>query len=672
MKKKNVRSKQTKNRKGRNDRRSADMDKSSGSRRSADFRKKKKEEKLVSGVYRGTGKGFAFLTPDGGGDDIFIPPAGLGGALNGDRVTAAVTTDLNGRSEAHVKEVTQQTTVYVVGTYAETKNGQPAIVPDDGKVCRMFMINDMRGLKPKLGYKVVGVPVEREGDTLFGDLLEVLGEPNVKNVDILSIARAYGLSEEFPPEVEAAARAVEFEVKDEDKEGREDFRGDTVVTIDGIDAKDLDDAVCVKRKGSGYELYVHIADVSHYVRENSVIDKEAFKRGTSVYFPGSVFPMLPRELSNGICSLNPQVDRLTLSCVMNIDKAGNIVSSRVTKGIIKTARRMNYDNVAAILEGDEKERAENADVCEMLDTALELAKLLNDKRRKRGSIEFELPEANIILDDGGVCVDVQLYEHKISHTVVEEFMLAANESVAAIFDKMKAPFVYRVHEAPPPEKELAYIDYLETLGISFSGGAPCDYAALLESVKGSPNERAISRIGLRSMSKAKYMTKDVGHFGLALRHYCHFTSPIRRYPDLQIHRIISGYLAHGGAYIKRYAKIVAEAASQSSVREQIAMTAERRADDMKKAEFMKSKIGECFDGMISSVTEWGLFAELPNCIEGLIRKENLGEDTEYNEKLHSLKAGEKVWTIGLPVRVRCDSVENGKINFKLAEDGITE
>lgn len=639
-----------------------------GDARKEKKRKGKPEGKLVSGVYRGTGKGFAFLTPDDGGEDIFIPPKGLGGALNGDRVTAYVRTDKDtGKREASVKEVTQQTTVYVVGTYAETRDGRPAIVPDDGKVCRIFIVEDTGGLKPKPGYKVVGQPLERDGDTLFGTLIEVLGEPNVMGVDILSIARAYGLSEEFPPEVEAAARDSAFEVSEEEKAGREDFRGDTVVTIDGLDAKDLDDAICVKRKGKGYELYVHIADVSHYVREGGVIDKEAFKRGTSVYFPGCVFPMLPRELSNGICSLNPQVDRLTLSCIMDIDGRGKITSARVTKGLIKTKRRMNYDNVAAILEGDEAERAENADVCEMLDTAKELAVLLNERRTARGSIEFDLPEAKIILDDKGVCTDVQLYEHKISHMVVEEFMLAANESVAAMFDKMKAPFVYRVHEAPPPEKELAFIDYLEALGINFSGGTPADYAALMESVKGTPNERAVSRIGLRSMSKAKYMTKDAGHFGLALRHYCHFTSPIRRYPDLQIHRIISAYLAKGGAYIKRYAKIVTEAASQSSVREQIALAAERRADDMKKAEYMKTKVGEEFDATVSSVTEWGLFVELPNCIEGLIRKEALGEDAEYNEKLHVMKVGDAVWTIGASVRVKCDSVENGKINFVPAE-----
>ncbi len=624
----------------------------------------KKDKKIVSGIFRGTGKGYAFLTPDSG-EDIFIPRDGMGGALNGDRVVAEILTDANGRSEANVIEILAQTTVYVVGTYAESRNGNPVIVPDDGKVCRIFYIESIGSFKPKLGYKVVGLPYERDGDILFGDLVEVLGDPNVKSVDMLSIARAYGLTEEFPPEVEAAARNAEFIVSEEEILGREDFRGDVVVTIDGVDAKDLDDAVSVKKRGGNYLLSVHIADVSHYVKENGVIDKEAFKRATSVYFPGMVFPMLPRELSNGICSLNPQENRLTLSCIMEIDGSGNIIKSRVTKGVIKTLRRMNYDNVAAILDGDEKERAENADVCEMLDCAKELALILNKKRMGRGSVEFDIPESKIILSFDGVCTGVEVYTHKISHTVVEEFMLAANESVAAMFDKLKVPFVYRVHETPPPDKELAFIDYLESLGVEFGGGSPADYARLLASVKGKACERAVGRIGLRTMAKAKYMTKDIGHFGLALKHYCHFTSPIRRYPDLQIHRIISDYLAYGREYVKRYTKIVADSATQSSVREQIALTAERRADDVKKAEYMKAHIGETFEATVSSVTEWGVFAELPNCIEGLVRREALGTNTEYNEKLHIMKAGDEVYSIGKKIKVVCESVENGKINFAL-------
>ncbi|MBR6788369.1 MAG: ribonuclease R [Clostridia bacterium] len=625
---------------------------------------RKSEGKMVIGTYRGTGKGFAFLTPDDGGEDYFIPPSGMGGALNGDRVTAHVTIDpVTGKSEARVCDVLQQITQYVVGTYEETTNGRPAIIPDDGKVCQLFIVEGRQSVKPKIGYKVVGLPYERDGDILYGDLIEVLGEPNKKSVDILSIARAYGLSEEFPPEVEAVVRNASFEVSEDEMQEREDFRNDLVITIDGLDAKDLDDAVSVERTANGYRLCVHIADVSHYVKENGAIDKEAFKRGTSVYFPGSVFPMLPRELSNGICSLNEGVNRLTLSCVMEMNKSGALLSSRLTKGLIKSARRMDYDTVASIVEGDSTARAENADVCEMLDVAKELALLLNSRRLNRGSIEFELPEAKIILDDNGKCVDVQLYEHKISHMIIEEFMLSANEAVASTFNKMKSPFVYRVHEAPPPEKELAFIDYLETLGIDFSGGNSSDYAQLFNSIKGNPNERAVSRIGLRSMSKAKYMTKDAGHFGLSAKHYCHFTSPIRRYPDLQIHRIISDYLAKGGEYIKRYAKIVSESATQSSIREQVALTAERRVDDVKKAEYMKSKIGESFDGVISSVTEWGVFVELPNCIEGLVRKEKLGESVEYNEKSHALICEDKVWRIGDEMTVTCDSVENGKINF---------
>ncbi len=622
----------------------------------------------VVGTFRGTGKGYAFLTPDSGGEDYFIPPVGMGGALNGDRVTAEIRTGINGKAEAFVLDVISQTTVYVVGTYAESKSGEPVIVPDDGKVCRLFHIDNKRSLKPKPGYKVVGVPYERMGDALYGDLIEVLGEPNKKSVDMLSVARAYGLTEEFPPEVEAVARSVGFEVTEEDKAGREDFRGDVVVTVDGIDAKDLDDAISVRKEGRKYILSVHIADVSHYVKENGVIDKEAFRRATSVYFPGFVFPMLPRELSNGICSLNPRTDRLTLSCIMEIDESGSIIKSRVTKGLINTRRRMNYDNVAAILEGDEKERAENADVCEMLDLAKELAVLLNKKRKARGSIDFDIPESKIILSDDGVCVGVELYEHKISHMVVEEFMLAANESIAAMFDKFKAPFVYRVHETPPSEKELAFIDYLESLGISFSGGGPMEYAQLLERVKGTPNERAVARVGLRAMAKAVYKTKDIGHFGLALKHYCHFTSPIRRYPDLQIHRIISDYLAHGGEYIKKYAKTVVASAAQSTAREQVALTAERRADDIKKAEYMRAHIGETFDAAVSSVTEWGVFVELPNSIEGLVRRETLGRAAEYNDKLHIMKAEGETYFIGRSLRVKCEAAENGKVTFSVVRE----
>lgn len=657
---------------GKPDARRAGKTQNGRARKSVAGKKEREKTVMIVGTFRGTGRGYAFLTPDEGKEDYFIPPHGLGGALNGDRVTAEIRTLADGKKEAFVRDVIRQTTVYVVGTFEENRLGEPVIYPDDGKVCRLFHIENMRGLKPKTGYKVVGLPKERDGDTLFGDLIEVLGEPNVKNVDILSVARAYGLTEEFPPEAEAVARQMGFEVAEEDMIGREDFRCDTVVTIDGIDAKDLDDAVSVRKENGHYVLSVHIADVSHYVKENGAIDREAFKRATSVYFPGCVFPMLPRELSNGICSLNPQVNRLTLSCIMEIDGGGNVLKARVTKGLIKTKRRMNYDNVAAILEGDAKERSENADVCEMLDTAKELALLLNKKRISRGSIEFDIPESKILLDDNGVCVGVELYEHKISHMVVEEFMLAANESIAAMFDKMKAPFVYRVHENPPPDKELAYIDYLESLGIEFSGGSSADYAAFLRRMKGNPNERAVSRIGLRTMAKAKYMTKDTGHFGLAAKHYCHFTSPIRRYPDLQIHRIISDYLAHGGAYIKKYAKTVVESAAQSSAREQIALTAERRADDLKKAEYMKAHIGEAFDAAVSSVTEWGIFVELPNGIEGLVRKEALGDTAEFDEKRHILRVGDTVYTIGRELRVKCDCVENGKIDFVPVKETVLQ
>lgn len=623
---------------------------------------------LIEGTFRGTGKGYAFITPDGGGEDLFVPAFALGGALNGDRVSAEVTIDVRtGKSEAHVLDVLQQTTVYVVGTYTLSKSGKAVIVPDDGKVCKLFLIQSIAADcgKPAEGYKVVGLPLERDGDILFGELIEVLGDPNVKSLDILSVARAYGLEEEFPPEVQAAARNTAFEVSAKDIEGREDFRNDVTVTVDAPDAKDLDDAISVTRKNEGFVLSVHIADVSYYVKENGSIDKEAFRRGTSVYFPGSVFPMLPRELSNGICSLNPAKDRLTLSCIMNVDMRGRITASRIVRGVIKTVKRMDYDTVADIVEGKAKARAENADVCEMLDAAKALSDILRLNRTRRGSIDFDIPESKITLDDNGVCVNVEKYTHRVSHTMIEEFMLAANETVAETFDSLKAPFVYRVHEKPPADKEQAFIEYLETLGIKFKGGTSSEYAGLLEKVKGTPNERAVAVTGLRSMAKAKYMDKDLGHFGLALKHYCHFTSPIRRYPDLQIHRIITEYILRNGRGMKKYYKAAAECAAQSSVREQIALNAERRVNDMKKAEYMSFRIGESFEGNVSSVTEWGVFVELPNCIEGLLRKENLGNNALFDEKRRVIVCDGKYWRIGDPVKVVCNSVENGKIDFRL-------
>lgn len=625
---------------------------------------KKEIVKTIEGIFRGTGKSYAFLTPLEGGEDYFVPPKGMGKAMNGDRVIAEIKRTTSGKNEANVIKVTEKCTVYVVGRYDVSASGKAVIIPDDGKTCRLFVIEGISdGLKPKKGYKVVGLPTGRDGDLLFGDIIEVLGEPNKKMVDIISVARAYGLTDYFPPEVQAAARSMPFEVLDPESNGREDFRSDTVITIDGVDTKDIDDAVAVVRTKQGYRLSVHIADVSHYVKEGSALDKEAYKRATSVYFPGMVCPMLPPELSNGICSLNPKVDRLTLSCIMDIDHKGNIVKSRIVKGIIKTIKPVDYDTVALILEGDEKARETHADVASMLETAKELALLLNEKRTLRGNIEFNLPESKIILDDDGVCIDVQLYEHKISHMMIEEFMLAANETVAEKFDKMKVPFVYRSHEKPPAEKEQAFIEYLEAIGVNFTGGTPAAYAQFLTAIKDRPESAAISKIALRTMSKAKYTEKDLGHFGLAAQYYCHFTSPIRRYPDLQIHRIISDWLVGGNAATNRYKPIVRDAAVQSSVREQVSETAERKADDVKMAQFMSRHIGEEFDGIVSSVTEFGFFVQLHNGIEGLVRKELIGE-SEFEPKMFRLKTADRYISIGDAVTVAVLSVTVDKISFE--------
>ena len=624
---------------------------------------KRSNIKQIEGIFRGTGKAYAFLTPAEGGEDYFVPPRKMGDALNGDRVLADIYRSDNGKSEAHIVKVLEKCTVYVVGKYDESVNGKAVIIPDDGKTCRLFVIDSVKsGLKPKKGYKVVGLPDGRDGDLLFGELIEVLGEPNKKMVDIISVARAYGFNDEFPYDVQTAARNMPFEVGESDISGREDFRADTVITIDGTDTKDIDDAVSVKKAKNGYTLSVHIADVSHYVTEGSLIDKEAYKRATSVYFPDMVCPMLPRELSNGICSLNPEVNRFTLSCIMDIDGNGNITKSRVTKGIIKSARKMDYDTVALIVGGDEKARAENSDVAPMLDTSYKLAKLLNKKRALRGNIEFNLPETKVILDDEGVCVDVRRYEHKVSHMMIEEFMLAANESVAQQFDNMKVPFVYRSHEKPPAEKEQAFIDYLEAVGIDFAGGSPQAYSEFLSEIKDSPESVAVSKIALRTMSKAKYTEKDLGHFGLAAKYYCHFTSPIRRYPDLQIHRIISDWLIGGTGATKRYKEIVKAAAVQSSVREQVAEMAERKADDIKMAQYMSKRIGEEYDGVISSVTDFGIFVQLDNGIEGLVRKESLGE-CDFEAKLYRMKLPDRYITIGDGIRISVLSVSLDKITF---------
>lgn len=449
--------------------------------------------------------------------------------------------------------------------------------------------------------------------------------------------------------------------------GRRDFRADDVVTIDGADSKDFDDAVCVVKKPDGYRLYVHIADVAEYVKESGKTDAEALKRGTSVYFADRVLPMLPEKLSNGICSLNEGVDRLTLSCIMDFDADGRIVSHEIAEGVIRSKARMTYGSVAAIMDGDEAERLKYEKLLPMLDAAAELARKLNGLRMARGAVEFDIEESEIVIKDGAVA-DVRRRGRLFSHKLIEEFMLIANETVAKHFAERKTPFVYRVHEAPPEEKVESLNAFLASFGLSVPDKPqPKDYAGLIaglnDAIKG-----VVNRVALRSMSKAEYKPECLGHFGLAAEFYCHFTSPIRRYPDLAIHRIIKYALRGGREADKKFGSFVREASVKSSEREKIADEAERKVDDLLKARFMADKIGREYPAVISGVTEWGLFLELDNSVEGMVRVENLpGGGYAFDEKKLLVSNGQRSFRIGDSARIIVEAVNFDKISFRLAE-----
>ncbi|MDR2202183.1 MAG: ribonuclease R [Clostridiales bacterium] len=489
--------------------------------------------------------------------------------------------------------------------------------------------------------------------------------------DYTRIFKEYKLYETFPQSVEKEANMLPDAVTERDRKGRRDFRDDLVITIDGDDSRDFDDAVSLYLLESGlWRLSVHIADVTHYVRAGTKLDKEAMHRGTSVYFPDIVLPMLPEKLSNGVCSLNEGVERLTLSVVMDIDKSGAVTRSSIKEGVIKSARRMTYSKVARILDGDAELTAEYGGIVPMLQDMRALAKILFDRRVRRGTIDFDVTESEVVMNADGSVKDVRRKPRLISHRIIEEFMLICNETVAEFMCGKKAPFVYREHADPSPEKVANLKEFLRSLNIAFNTDrdlTPADFAALLEK---TPKKfaAAVNRITLRSMMKAGYSPVNKGHFGLAAAYYCHFTSPIRRYPDLLIHRIIKDYLKNGESAFARYSRVVAEAATLSSERERLAEKAERDVDDLKKAEFMRDKVGQRFDGAISGVTEWGLFVELDNTVEGLLRTEKLrGGPYEYNQKLHTLVCGKTVYRIGDAISVVVEYASGSKVGFKLPD-----
>ena len=654
----------------------------------------KPETFAVVGTFTGHARGFGFVTVEGMEQDVFIPEDKTGSALNGDKVQIVIESEgRNGRrAEGTVLKVLEHANSQLVGYYQKNKNFG-FVIPDDQKIAKDIFIPQGCDMGAVTGHKVV-VKVTDFGDERKkpeGRIKEILGHVNDPGTDILSLVRAYNLPEAFPEEVMKELEHVPDSLpteglKDlpEGFEGRKDLRDLQTVTIDGEDAKDLDDAVTLELLENGnYRLGVHIADVSHYVKEGSELDKEALKRSTSVYLVDRVIPMLPHKLSNGICSLNQGTDRLAMSCLMEVDPHGTVVDHEICESVIRSDRRMTYTAVNAILsEADTKEKEEQKaglleeykDFVAMFERMKELSAILREKRSKRGAIDFDFPEAKIILDKKGKPVDIRPYEANTATKIIEDFMLLANETVASEYFWQEIPFLYRVHDTPDPEKIQALAEFIRNFGYGLKGVQdevhPKELQKLLSRVADSPEEALISRLTLRSMKQARYSTECTGHFGLAAKYYTHFTSPIRRYPDLQIHRIIKENLRGrlNAERIAHYQEILPEVAEHSSKTERRADEAERDTDKMKKAEYMQQHIGEEYEGVISSITSWGMYVELPNTIEGLIHVANLYDDRYYyNENTHEMVGSDlgKVYKLGQSIRVRVLDAdkENATIDF---------
>lgn len=625
---------------------------------------------LVVGKLQGHQKGFGFVIPEEERPDVFIPSSFMNGAMNGDKVVARVTREENGgkKCEGEIIRILERGNKTIIGTYEDSQSFG-FVVADDKRIYQDIFITKSQRMGAKTGQIVMVEITEwpEKKRNPEGKIIEVLGNKGDKGIDILTIIKKHKLPEEFSEEVEIFAESFSEKIPKEEYERREDLRDLTMVTIDGEDAKDLDDAVSLEMLPNGnYRLGVHIADVSYYVKEKNPLDIEALERGTSVYLLDRVIPMLPRKLSNGLCSLNPKVDRLALTCFMDIDKSGKVKEHRIVESVIKTNERMTYTDVTKILRDKDEEtikRYEN--LYEVFKNMEELCEILYKKRLNRGAIDFDFKECKIILNDNGKPVDVKLYESAIANRIIEEFMLSANETIAEHMFHANLPFVYRIHEDPDEEKLTNFNEFVHNLGyaVRFGGAVhPKALQEIIEKVKGKSEETVVSTLLLRSMMKAKYSPECLGHFGLAAKYYCHFTSPIRRYPDLIIHRIIKEYI-NGGIGESRVTKLkeaVAFASKQSSETERSAQEAEREVDDLKKAEYMSEKIGEEYLGMISSVTGFGVFVELANTIEGLIHISNMDDDYYIYDEKHLSLIGErtkKVYKLGDEIKIRVAKVD---------------
>ncbi len=647
----------------------------------AQGRYKKPGDDIKVGTFSGTQRGFGFVILEGVNEDIFIPGDATKGALHGDKVAITIKEEQTGRrKEGAVLSIIERGKNEIVGTFEKSKNFG-FVVPDNQKFAKDIFIPKEFTKGAVTGHKVV-VKISNFGDATQspeGKVVEILGHVNDPGVDIMSVIRAYDIPVEFAEEVMRSLDNVPEEIDPKEIENRLDIRDVQTVTIDGEDAKDLDDAISISREGELYHLGVHIADVTHYVREGTPLDKEALKRGTSVYLVDRVIPMLPHKLSNGICSLNPGVDRLALSCFMDIDAKGNVVGHKIAETVIKSDRRMTYTNVAKIVEdSDEEIKKEYEELVPMFLLMQELAEVLRERRHKRGSINFDFPESKIIVDKKGKPIEIKPYERNKATKIIEEFMLIANETIAEDFFWQEIPFVYRTHDNPDEEKIKKLAIFINNFGYSIKLGQedihPKELQKLLIKVEDTPEEALISRLTLRSMKQAKYTVANTGHFGLSAKYYCHFTSPIRRYPDLQIHRIIKENLCGklGEKRINHYEKILYEVADHSSRTERRADESEREVEKLKKVEYMLEHIGETFEGVISGVTSWGMYVELPNTVEGMIRVSEMQDDYYIYDEEHYQMVGEhtrKIYKLGQKVKVEVVNADKimRTIDFALVE-----
>ena len=642
-------------------------------------------ENFVEGLYRKNQRGFGFVKIDDREDEIYIAKEDSLNALNGDRVLIEITEEQNKvkRAEGKIKKIIKHEKETVVGTFQESRNFG-FVVPDDKAFGTDIFISKGKFLNAKNNQKVVVkiTKYPQKGKNAEGEIIEVLGSIDEAGVDMLSIIKEYDLPAEFPENVIEEAKKYGNKIDEKDIQNRIDCRQDIIFTIDGEDAKDLDDAVrVIKLKNGNYRLDVHIADVSYYVREGSLLDKEAQIRGTSVYMLSRVIPMLPKELSNGICSLNAGQDRFTLSCSMEINNKGEVVSAEVYKGIINVTERMNYHDVQKILDkSDEKVLKKYEKYIGNFELMAELAEILKKKRLEQGYLNLDIPESKIDLDENGKVISIGKYETSFSNEIIEQFMLSANETIAEKFYWLEAPFIYRVHEDPDIEKVKELNKFLYNFGLKIrivnEKIYPKEVSKILEEIKGKEEEKVVSTLILRTLKIARYEAENKGHFGIASKYYCHFTSPIRRYPDLFIHRIISKYLEENyvvsDKFIEDFKQKAIDRARMSSEREKVATKAERDSEDMKKAEFMQDKIGQEYEGIVSSVTQFGIFVELENTVEGLIRFENLGNEYFIYDEDRKRLIGEnsnKVYKIGDKVKIRVVSANKllRQIDFEIVE-----